>query len=337
MFEKCYDVGFSQLLGKGFSQMPKKTLEHELQCGNLWQHYWCLQLEVNEYEGLYWSFVLCCFFSQCANLLSPVTHTQQANRLSHRGVAGGWRKLKRSRGWKEQQRKAKDEMDDAVGCVKRTQGILVFFTSVALMLPHSSLYVCCVCVCEWAECQLQVWKTGAASWAFYTDQHQHTPHKAGMWETDRQRPAPTNTLSVYVEYREDIFSCLSILYPSPKPIIAQLLFFFWLGSLMICMSDVGLSVIKHLFFRGLKILLWQNSSRVCCVFKTIFTSMTWMSDLYIREMIMLKKQKKKSFQKAWEPQMFISLWAYFLCQLLLLQSVNYVQIWQLIAIVCVPA
>lgn len=66
LFERCYDVGFSRLLWKKQSCL----LKQRVQCGNLWQHYWCFKPDLNEYVGLY-----CSFLFQCAILLPPVTDT----------------------------------------------------------------------------------------------------------------------------------------------------------------------------------------------------------------------------------------------------------------------
>lgn len=128
-------------------------------------------------------------------------------------------------------------MDDAVGCVGRTQRIFVSLplptplpTPVALMFFQSSLFVCvCVCVHSLrAECQLQVWKTGAASWAFHTDQHLHTPHKPGMWKTDRQtdRHPLSQTLGVFMWNPIKIVPAVRLSsLQVPTPIITKLLFF----------------------------------------------------------------------------------------------------------------
>lgn len=74
------------------------------------------------------------------------------------------------------------------------------------MLLRSPLCSACVCMCVisvWSQCQLQVWKIGAASWECSRDQHLHTPHKTAMWKTDWQALALANTWSVYVESSKD--------------------------------------------------------------------------------------------------------------------------------------
>lgn len=101
-----------------------------------------------------------------------------------------------------------------------------------LLLSCSSSHPClCVCVCVHslrAECQLQVWKTGAASWAFHTDQHLHTPHKPGMWKTDRQtdRHPLSQTLGVFMWNPIKIVPAVRLSsLQVPTPIITKLLFF----------------------------------------------------------------------------------------------------------------
>lgn len=70
-------------------------------------------------------------------------------------------------------------MDDVVGCFGRTQKIIV--TLPLSFLPLLLSYFVCVYLHSVkAEWQLWAWKTEAASWTFYTDQHLHTPHKPGM-------------------------------------------------------------------------------------------------------------------------------------------------------------
>lgn len=135
--------------------------------------------------------------------------TKEANRWSH-CVPRGWWRLSRSKGLIEQQKGATlDEWCWRL-CWEITQRT---FLSALLCSPFppptcSFAHLCvqhvCSCVCSvWSQCQLQVWKMEAASWECYRDQHLHTTHKTGMWKTDSQALALTNSWGVYVESSKD--------------------------------------------------------------------------------------------------------------------------------------
>lgn len=50
-----------------------------------------------------------------------------------------------------------------------------------------------VCVFSMFSVPVAMWKIRSTSWECYRDQHLHTPHKTGMWKTDRQTLALANT------------------------------------------------------------------------------------------------------------------------------------------------
>lgn len=127
-------------------------------------------------------------------------------------------------------------MDDAVGCVGRTQRIFVSLplptplpTPVALMFFQSSLFVC-VCVFIHLEqnasckCGKQERRHGHFT---QINTCTHPTNQACGRQTDRQTPALTNTRSVYVESNKDSPSCPSVLPPSPHTNNHKTLIFFF--------------------------------------------------------------------------------------------------------------